>query len=196
MNSRMRRAMLLGVGLALAGCGGAMGGEVDGGSGTGSGGGIGTSFDREALSGTRLKQRYLQGDDGSRTPQGFFDTTRSENCAFTVAEDGEQRCIPIDATYLLGTFFYDSACTERVGYAPQGSCPTVKYGIEYSTQCPAGAVVYGATLYTPTMATLFGRNASSCNAVNPATFPTFTFYRIGGKVPASSFARAVVMVEP
>jgi hypothetical protein len=45
-------------------------------------------------SGSRLHAQYLQAEDGTRTFAGWLDTTRGESCRFSVADDGEVRCLP------------------------------------------------------------------------------------------------------
>ncbi len=196
----MKNAIL--VGLLLTACGAPTGSELGGGAGGGGGGGGGpgtgggtaVSFEREALSGTRLKQRYLQGDDGSRSPLGFFDTARNESCTFALAEDGEQRCLPLETlAYPLPNFFFDAACTEPAGFT-RSNCTATKYAALYPAQCPAVVVLFDATPQPPPVTTLYRKNVT-CDPVNQNPEAT-SFVRIGARVPASSFARAAVMVEP
>src|SRR5687768_11906869 len=44
--------------------------------------------------GSRLKARWMEGPDGSRTLWGWYDTTLKAPCRFSRAIDGEQRCLP------------------------------------------------------------------------------------------------------
>ena len=189
------------VAVVLAGCGGTNSVGTGGGNNQGTGGGssgfgggtgigLAPELDREALSGTRLKNRYLQGDDGSKSLLGFFDTTRNEACSFQVAEDGKQRCLPWESAAYFG-FFFDAACSERVAYSPQ-SCAGLKYAFDTQFVCPYRMLMYDATEYTPTQ--IFGGSATSCSKLT--TIPPYTYYRVGAKIAATSFAGATVMVEP
>ncbi len=239
----MQRAALAILLAASVGCGGAGGGSGTGGQG-GSGGGssagggngnsIGAAFDREALSGTRLKTRYLQGEDGSRAPMGFFDTTRNVPCSFSLSEDGQQRCLPAgslpsptrrsgapdlgasvtdsttgirygavltgatteDVTYepTRSSVFFDSLCTEKIAYSAVG-CGSAKYAFEVINQCPSKIAIYSVTQYSPPEV-FFTEGFGLCRALPVSKLPGFTFYRVGAKVPASSFVGATVMVEP
>src|SRR5438105_4184598 len=98
--SAMRTQLM--VVMSLIACGApAPGGGGNGGGSSGAGGGsggAGVDLDHEALSGTRLKTQYIQGDDGSRSFLGFFDTQRNEACTFGRAEDGKIRCLPLGSS--------------------------------------------------------------------------------------------------
>lgn len=60
----------------------------------------------QAQSGTRLRARWMVGADGSRQFVGWWDSVRSEECAFTLASS--MRCTPGGAAparaddYVLG----------------------------------------------------------------------------------------------
>lgn len=153
----------------------------------------GTSIS-EALGGTRLKRRYIQSEDGARLWQGFFDTMRGENCDFALAEDGRLRCLPwADAAY-LGVFFSDSACLQRVAYHGDCGALSVRYAVEWTTQCPSLQLVYEAIEYSPDAGQLFNGKPGACTATQIQ--PGLTYYRLGAKVPATSFVAGNLMVEP
>ena len=50
--------------------------------------------DQGLTAGSRLKVRYYVGSDGSEQANGFFDSSRNENCSYRVASDGAVRCLP------------------------------------------------------------------------------------------------------
>jgi hypothetical protein len=97
-----------------------------------------------ADSGSRLKARFLKGDDGTKDYQlinvmavngvdnhiyaegRYLDSMRNEDCAFSTAADGAMRCLPIGA-FEAGTLstFKDSSCTQPiVGFTtPPPGCP-------------------------------------------------------------------------
>lgn len=169
--------------------GGSRGGGTEapgGGAAAANGGGAVPSIDHEALSGSRLKNRYLEGDDGSRTPDNFYDSQRGENCAFVTAEDGEWRCLPIDeATSVSGAYFADSSCTTQ---ATVTACGGAKYAYEVLPTCPARFAIYAVT---PLAGPAYNQNGSTCIVANV----TASLYRIGDKIAADSFVRATVKVE-
>lgn len=70
--------------------------------------------DGAAVSGARLRRKYIVGDDGSREPVGWFDSELMTECAFQLAADGERRCLPpqFDLTFTIR--YLDAACTKPV----------------------------------------------------------------------------------
>lgn len=56
---------------------------------TGSSGGSGGS----GSDGSRLKSRFIAGDDGSRFASDVFDSQLGATCKFVLTEDGSQRCL-------------------------------------------------------------------------------------------------------
>lgn len=68
--------------------------------------------DQSAQSGTRLKYRYLRGEDGSAVlnPAGhMFDTKLETECYATLGETGEYRCYP-SGLAVYAQWFADAAC--------------------------------------------------------------------------------------
>jgi hypothetical protein len=72
--------------------------------------------------GTRLKARFVTTTDGLHAFDGWFDTARSERCAFGVASDGEVRCLPF---------------TDCDRQAPHYAC-------EFLPTCPARIALHAA----------------------------------------------------
>jgi hypothetical protein len=116
---------------------GGLGGRPDVGSGgrggsasnVGSGGSGGSILDpvptasADPISGTRLKARYWQGADGSKSyiDGAWYDSELDINCAAAIAADGTFRCLPTpyDGTasewVQVGFFaFEDSLCTQPI----------------------------------------------------------------------------------
>lgn len=73
---------------ALLGCAGTPPTAQD----AGTGGSGATAFD---VSGTRLRVRYILGDDGSRTASGFHDSKLGFDCGFVQTADAGLRCAPL-----------------------------------------------------------------------------------------------------
>lgn len=162
---------------------------------TGGGGGGSTSSlmnpvpdaSADPQSGSRLKPNYRVGEDGSKefVPGSWWDTQRSEICAFATASDGKDRCLPDGSPV---SAFSDSACTSGI-VAMKSGCTAPKYGVAVTQDaCHEGSV--GLTLHsigtTTQVTTLYVMSGTSCLAAGPAP-GGFDFYTVGAEVPANSF---------
>jgi hypothetical protein len=169
--------------------GGSQGGSGGGSSGVGGGSSSGPGIDREALSGSRLKNRYLEGDDGSKMPLGFYDTARSENCGFATADDGRWRCLPLEGILYYDPqsatkHFADAACTQPiVATSSPGGC-AAPYAYHNTPACPVTWSLYPATWYTPTVVYAH-HNVDTCDAEAPAAGSAY--YRVGPKIAPTEF---------
>lgn len=114
--------------------------------------------------GSRLQVIYQRwsADDGARVtiPQNrFLDKKLGVRCAFDLAEDGEQRCLPETTARPSSDYFLDAACTQPVVGVMKCN-PAPVYAYEFRTgaaACPVGGKTFyklGAA-YTPTA--LYGR---------------------------------------
>ena len=164
---------------ALAGCGG--GDDVaprDGAAGRdgaqgpagkdGAPGAQGPAGKDVAVSGTRIKARYLLGDDGARMLLGWQDTKLGAACEWGVASDSKTRCLPgsDEAPSTLRAYMSENcagpvvavsvpgnACPESSGYVRHvepASCPwrrsVFSVGAPYAGTMPISMSVYtGAT---------------------------------------------------
>ncbi len=190
--------------LALIACGvpqpnGGTGGGTNGtngtGGNTGTGGGTGGTgggsnvpgIDREELSGSRLKNRYIEGDDGSRTLTGYFDSARNEDCFFTQAEDGRFRCLPIENAANVSPAnsvgpYGDSSCTQLLA---SGNCDGARYGTQYNQVCPYRVGLYSVTAFSGSM--IFYKTGTG-GACQPGTMnPNLYYFNVGAKLDMSLF---------
>lgn len=174
--------------LLLAGCG-PMPLEVDGGPLPDAGACVGAV--REALSGTRLKVRYVEGDDGSRAPAGFFDTVRNEACTFSQSEDGRLRCLPTeDLVTVAPSLFVDSTCTQRVAF---GGCVFPRFARELTPTCPARTKLF--TVMPAAPATLYTNSVGQPCTATPRD-PNLTYWVVGGAVAPEQWLTGAFKVEP
>lgn len=77
----------------------------------------------ELKGGSRLKAKWIKGEDGSEVAAGLFDTKLNTDCAFEEGEDGKPRCLPTPMAahywpnfpgYSIPIYLYlDSSCTQR-----------------------------------------------------------------------------------
>lgn len=81
----------------------------------------GPKGDDAVLAGARLKKVVWQGDDGSETPRGFYDTALDEMCSFEATGAAAGRCLPIDRVTFDGYDFGrwgDPSCSGDIHAAP------------------------------------------------------------------------------
>lgn len=152
----------------------------------------------EPTSGSRLKAKYRVGDDGSKAylPYIWYDSQRQEDCYFTVAADGKERCLPTTSVASAGVFFADAACSTPVPYW-YANC-SVKYVLTYgANMCLAvsgAAHIYdlGAPVNPPVLYTKSGNSCVSAGAPNPS----YSYYSMGPEVSPSSFVASTVQIDP
>lgn len=72
-------------------------------------------------SGSRLKKRVIEAEDGTRQFVGWFDSARGENCTFIQGPDGVQRCMPTELVHKITgpsgldvVVYTDASCTNAV----------------------------------------------------------------------------------
>lgn len=151
------------------------------------------------VSGSRLKARYLQGEDGSRHFLTWWDSQREEECSFDEPDKAvaqalglaDIRCLPlIPQSSAIGHFYQDASCTIEVAclgadaaYALMGlSQPPVVHPL--AEGLPAGTTAYYQ------------------DAVNPTCVPFTTsnslqlYPLVGSALTASDFAAASVVTDP
>jgi hypothetical protein len=146
--------------------------------------------------GSRLKMRYLTGDDGSRTALGLFDTKLNVPCAFTHAEDGQYRCLPTDAPEARGGWS-DAQCAVPALFASGNTNCAPAYILERSAPdgftCAANVTIVhraGATVKSFGTAQSSSGGRTSCLSTTSvgANAPAgSTFYVAGDKVSPDEF---------
>lgn len=179
--------------------GGTGAGGSSGGQGGGAGGAGGDLLDAmtnpvpdanaQAVDGSRLKAKFLVGEDGSKQfNYTWYDTQLDEDCSFSVAADGHMRCLP---GFNMGlAYFADSGCTSPIAViATTGCSPSVPRYVIAATADSCGAYRYhvattgssyaGSTYFksgTTCLMTTVSAAASvySATEVDPATFVAAT----------------------
>ncbi len=147
-------------------------------------------------SGTRLKATVLAGTDGSKQFVGWHDASLAVDCAFRIASDGKQRCLPVTATKAYE--YLDPACTKRYAYTDAGCAPS-KYVLETETvgaACGAAKTTVRALTPIATPAVTYIKwSASRCE--RSSTGPgDGTYSLVGSEVAASEFVEATTTIEP
>jgi hypothetical protein len=170
-----------------------------------------------AVSGSRLRAKYVTSADGARQFVGWYDSQRQEDCRFDVAEDGETRCMPIAAqlgSQLSVSGYADSACKNQLAVfnpSAQGSSSAVVDACAITAASTAivnggvncgGAVIQNkmmsATRLDPN-ATTYVSGPTGCSPAPPGSnvaSGTQVAYSIGAPIPASSFVKGTEQVGP
>lgn len=151
----------------------------------------------DPVSGSRLKATYRIADDGAKAylPYIWYDSARGEDCAFALAADGKERCLPNH--YVFATYYQDPACTQLLATAsPQTAACLPKYAASIDdVACPGSAThIYsaGASVNPPK---IYGKSGNMCFDEG-APIPTLTYYQVGAEIPPSSFVAGAVQHDP
>jgi len=168
-----------------------------GGAGTagaqGSGGGGGRSQNGdflEATSGSRLKAYWITAPDGSKQFNNqWWDSQLNIDCSFTVAQDGNWRCMPA-ASAASAIFFSDAGCTTALFYTFCSIPLTTTYLLVSTT---SGTGCSGTTTQTLRQrgsqhtATVYQGTPTSCSAAPSTSTASYAFYTIGAAVDVTMF---------
>jgi hypothetical protein len=101
--------------------------------------------DAQTTSGTRIKAKWLVTADGARQANGWYDSTRKDDCFFGTAADGKMRCLAGFGGGGATILFKDAACSQAIAAVPippDAGCPpnapASRYGLLFQTLlCPA-----------------------------------------------------------
>jgi hypothetical protein len=83
----------------------------------------------------RLEPLFVVTNDGQKEQLGWFDTQRTEACAFVTAADGAVRCLPTESV-IVADAFLDARCTLPIATL---ACNAPKYVAVLETTCAAAA---------------------------------------------------------
>jgi hypothetical protein len=183
--------------VALAACNGAEHAKPHAGGSQGAGGGGITdpvpSAKADPASGSRLKAKFRTGDDGSKEYLSgvWYDSERQEDCIFTTAGDGKERCMPPSQATL--TVFSDAACTQPIAVG-SAACPPKYAMMPEQASCGASLLRAYAIGAAATPAKVYVSAGGSCFEAGPAD-PSASYYQVGAEVPASSFVGSAVQYQ-
>jgi hypothetical protein len=88
--------------------------------------------------GSRLQVRVRDGGGEALQPIGLQDSQLGVVCRFALAEDGERRCLPLDAPG--GVYFADAECSRRIYADPRasaGACAPVAFTYSARASSPS-----------------------------------------------------------
>lgn len=178
----------------MAGMAGGMAGM--GGGMAGMGGAAPSMF--MPMGGSRLKIRWVDGPDGQRSFEGWYDTQLKVNCFFLRASDGELRCLPngyiLEAT--LGEWA-DSACSTPVVPNVRTTCAAEQHTYvrrrDVSNACETRERVYKLGDKIAENRTWLRATDGTCVAA--MVYPGIAAHRVGEEVPPAMFARGTLTPE-
>jgi hypothetical protein len=139
-------------------------------------------------SGTRLRARYLAGDDGSRQFVGWHDAQRNEPCTYKTAADGVMRCTPDGPAFTM--YYGDAGCTARLfNVSAAAVCTQPRYGLSYQG---CSATVYSLAPIAAPAAPYYVNSAGACVTM---TAPGGYNWYAGTEVSAATFVRGTEQIE-
>lgn len=147
-------------------------------------------------SGSRLKAKYYEGQDGSKAFVGWFDSQRNEDCSFRIAADGTARCLP---TGDVVQFFNDGNCTSPLVMVAKPCATAAAYAVfQDGVSCSEVRTrVYPRGNPTTPGGTIFMKASTSCTGISSSTYQTiYNFFTVGPEVAPSAFVGANLKVEP
>jgi hypothetical protein len=122
-----------------------------------------------AASGTRLEVRRFRHGDVT-LPSAIYDTERGEECTFTVASDGVERCLPSSLDEAPRVSYLDAQCEHPVVDVPEPRCDRdARYAAGIGgADCrnPGGRTrAYEIGEQIPTPVEVYGRYGDACGPV-------------------------------
>lgn len=87
----------------------------------------GTNGNSASRDGSRIKQRFLIGEDGIRFSAGYWDDRLKTACSWVHAVDGQLRCLPVDELPYGARMYADSRCKEQILSGPKDAARYVRY---------------------------------------------------------------------
>ena len=138
--------------------------------------------DQWYASGSRLKIRFYEYQDGAKQFAGMFDSERGEECGFGLHADGTFRCLP--AGDAIATVYSNNVCTAPVALVPKGQAPKL-----IAQPMPNGSrrlfvrgQAYGGAIYQGI--------TNACTQTSPDVPKDQDAWKAGDEVPSGSFVAA------
>lgn len=159
-------------------------------------GGGSTNTQGGATSGTRLRARFLVGEDGSKQEiGGWHDKQLDIDCAFQAAADGTYRCLPPEHATVSADFFSDAGCTQPMaGVRPGCAPPTYAWALDGDETCGPAPRVTAVFKVGATPAKMFSKDSQNpCHEV--IAVAGVALYTIASAVPLTTFVAAKAQVE-
>lgn len=178
---------------ATSGAGGNDATTTSGTTTTTSGAGGSTEMPGDNKNGSRLRARYLVGDDGSRSFVGWYDSQLGANCWHVPAADGKQRCLPIYGPIFssFNTDFVDAACSQPA--IKSAGCIPPAYA-RASTSLPAcGGSGFSVYKIGAKAQALYSKSGNACASVSLP--PGQDVYSVGPEIVPATFVAAQEVVE-
>lgn len=138
-------------------------------------------------SGSRLKVRFYEYQDGAKQFAGMFDSERGEDCGYGIHADGTYRCMPSGDAF--ATVYSNNVCTAPVALVPKGQAPKL-----ISQTMPNGSrrlfvrgQAYGGAIYQGIV--------GACTQTSPDVPKDQDAWKAGDELPGGSFVAAAQRTE-
>jgi hypothetical protein len=185
---------------ACSGSGGSGGGASSGSSGPpprssgdadGSSGVVPNAMaDQWYASGSRLKLRYFDGEDGSKQFFDWHDSSRNEDCTIQQHADGSWRCLPASQLVASTGSYYAAGCTAPLAIAFKGTQPKYAFFPDLNAGYHPHVLQLGALV----TGTVYVGTPASCTSTTPPAF--YDVYATGAELPSTDFVGATPKVAP
>jgi len=145
--------------------------------------------------GSRIKIKYMVGNDGSKLSTGFYDSQLKVDCYPQLASDGTTRCLP--SAIGLQRVYSNSSCSgeQTFGYSIAiGSCPInpYKYGrLMDENVCSQSSSIYNMGMETTDKYYVLA--GTSC--IDISTIPGYKFFKATNEVLPASFVKMQLEIE-
>lgn len=163
---------------------------------------------QEIKSGTRLRSKYVTGDDGSQLAVGLYDSKLGFDCEFVGAEDGKTRCLPKRAAslrapdlvaYYISTryVFRDSTCSDRIAFS--NACDQAVRYVNYADTCGGNTRVANALeIGVPSVVYYKRSSDNACVATSTGSYIGWAdqrFYTLGTSIKPEDFVAGTMVTE-
>jgi hypothetical protein len=145
-----------------------------------------------SLGNGRLRARMYVTSDGLQQFRGSFDDTQlSLECNFTIAADGQVRCLPEKRSSIVDGFSDPKCMTPLNVVAAVGSatCPATApgYAAQLDSNCPGGTHIF-AVGAKANVTTAYSNTSGTCMPL--MLNPSYTFFAVGSEIAPTMFATA------
>jgi hypothetical protein len=165
---------------------------------------VATTVSSDEADAGRLLPTYRDSDDGACWFESWYDTTLDTDCRFELMTDGKLHCVPdvLDGPPPI-VAYSDPDCTVEEAYAilsegcPNAARPKYSgtYGDGTTTSCSMTVVVYavGEVVEQVALPVLYAKSGEAC--VEAGLTPASAYFKLGARLPPSTFMEGTLMVE-
>jgi hypothetical protein len=145
------------------------------------------------VSGSRIRAKYVLGEDGSKQWVGWYDSELKTDCGWSpYFESGKRYCIPNYATG-ISQYYADVACEDVLELVYSLPCLESKYAIRYSGSECNQRIAQLHRLGDEWTGKFYTKSGEIC--LESAPIAGWKYYKIGAVEDLSKFVSATEIVE-